>query len=72
METDILQDAYNRIETDLGVDWNSYTGKYVEKIHETPSNLMVLMYWIEKHYGKGGMLQDVLETLSKEYDELIE
>lgn len=70
--TDILQDAYNRIETDLGVDWNSYTGKYVEKIHETPSNLMVLMYWIEKHYGKGGMLQNVLETISKEYDELIE
>ena len=44
--TDILLDAYNRIETDLGVDWNSYTGKYVEKIHEAPSNLMVLMYWI--------------------------
>lgn len=70
--TDILLDAYSRIETDLGVDWNSYTGKYVEKIHEAPSNLMVLMYWIEKHYGKGGMLQGVLETISKEYDELIE
>lgn len=66
----VLTAAYAKIETELDVDWNEYTQRFVSRTHKQPKNMMVLSYWVEKNFQKDGMLMNTLIKMGNEVEEV--
>ena len=66
----VLTAAYAKIETELDVDWNEYTQRFVSRTRKQPKNMMVLSYWVEKNFQKDGMLMNTLIQMGNEIQEV--
>ena len=66
----VLTAAYAKIETELGVDWNEYTQRFVSRTRKQPKNMMVLSYWVEKNFQKDGLLMNTLIKMGNEVEEV--
>ena len=65
----VLTAAYAKIETELNVDWNEYTQRFISRTRKQPKNMMILSYWVEKNFQKDGMLMNTLIKMGNEIEE---